>query len=341
MSLKNALRLGVVVIAGVTTALALSASAAAKFATEPAGPMATHIAYMSKVDGEADIYSMTSEGFAMKNLTHDKTIGLRADSEPAWSPDGQWVAFQRAGIKAPGTRLFVVRADGSDLHALAPSSNIAASDLHPNWSPDGLTIVFSSDRTGNFELYLAAVKGGPTIRLTFTQLGVDNLEPAWSPDGTTIAFVRHEWNVWPAIPSYPTDSIYTLRLDSTITHQVYRVTYPGMAQSDCQPTWSGDSSQIAFESNRNGTEDIFVVSRKGGALRQVTPPKSNEFHPSWASLGSQIAFVSDRTGATEIYTLTVPTADGTARPEMTQLTFDKAPKAHPAWERMTFMSPAS
>jgi dipeptidyl aminopeptidase/acylaminoacyl peptidase len=195
-------------------------------------------------------------------------VGLRADSEPAWSPDGQWVAFQRTAVKAPGARLFLVRSDGSDLHALAPSSNLAASDMHPNWSPDGQMIVFSSDRTGHFELYMAKAKGGVATRLTFTQWTVDNLEPAWSPDGTMIAFVRHEWNMFPEIPSYPTDSIYTLLLNSSL--------------------------------------------------------------------------IIDQTGATEIYTLTVPAPSPTTlMPAMKQLTFDKAPKAHPAWERTTFMGPTS
>lgn len=55
MSLKNALRLGVVVIAGVATTFALSASAGAQLVNGPTGPKATHIAYMSKVDGEAGI----------------------------------------------------------------------------------------------------------------------------------------------------------------------------------------------------------------------------------------------------------------------------------------------
>jgi Tol biopolymer transport system component len=342
MSLKNSLRLGVVVVAAATAAFALSASAGAQLVNGPTMPKATHIAYMSKVDGEADIYSMTAEGFAVTNLTHDKTVGLRADSEPAWSPDGQWVAFQRTGVKAPGTRLFVVRSDGSNLQPLAPSSNLAASDMHPNWSPDGQTIVFSSDRTGHFELYMAQVGKGVATQLTFTKPGVDNLEPAWSPNGTAIAFVRHEWSQFGEIPSYPTDSIYVLQLNSSTTHPTYRITDPGLGKSDCQPTWSGDSGQIAFESNRSGTEDIYVVDRTSDSLRRITPLKSNEYHPSWASLGSQMVFISDRTGATEIYTLTVPTpGPSTSLPVMKQLTFDKAPKANPVMERITLMAPSS
>jgi len=290
MSLKHSLRLGVVVIAGVAAIFALSASAGAQLVTGPASPKATHIAYMSKVDGEADIYSMTTQGFTVMNLTHDKTVGLRADSEPAWSPDGQWIAFQRTGIKSPGTRLFLVRSDGSSLHALAPSSNLAASDMHPNWSPDGTKIVFASNRTGQFELYVISVglspvtQNGATIRqLTFSGPNVDNLEPAWAPDGRSIAFVRHEWSMFPELPSVPRDSIYVLTLSSSAAHpMMYRISDPGWGNSDCQPAWSGDSLLVAFESNRAGREDVFVVDRKGNGLMRITSTKSNEFHPSWA-----------------------------------------------------------
>jgi len=350
MSLKHSLRLGVVVIAGAAAVLALSVSAGAQLVTGPTSPKATHIAYMSKVDGEADIYSMTADGFAATNLTHDKTVGLRADSEPAWSPDGQWVAFQRTNAKAPGTRLFLVRSDGSGLRALTPSSSLAASDMHPNWSPDGRSIVFSSNRTGHFELFSVKAATGPVAQwtgakatqLTFTKPDVDNLDPAWAPDGRSIAFVRHEWSTFGEIPSYATDSIYVLVLSSSVTHPTYRVTNPGIARSDSQPAWSGDGNRLAFESNRAGNEDVYVVNRKGDGLQRVTPPKSNEFHPSWASLGSQMVLLSDRTGATEIYTLTVPALGSTnTPPPMKQLTFDRAPKANPVLERVTFMAPTS
>lgn len=343
MSLKHSLRLGVVVVAAVAAVFALSASASAQFVTGPTSPRATHIAYMSKADGEADIYVMTTEGLAQKNLTDDRTIGLRADSEPAWSPNGQYVVFQRTNIKTQVSRLFVVRTDGtSDPHALVQSSTVAASEMHPNWSPDGKMIVFSSNRTGHFELYAVSAAGGIATQLTFTKSVVDNLEPAWSPDGTAIAFVRHEWTPTTVDPpSVATDSIYIL---SIRTHQAVRVTYPGYGKSDGQPAWSGDSLRLAFESNRNGTEDIYVLDRKTTTtqsnLRRVTPLGSNEFHPSWPTFGNQLALVSDRTGATEIYTLTIAPTMSSA-PAMKQLTFDKAPKANPAWERIGMMGPAS
>lgn len=334
MSVKKTLRLGVVVVAVAATAFAISASAGAQLANGPNGPRASHIAYMSKVDGEADIYTMTTSGFAQTNLTDDKTVGVRADSEPAWSPNGQYVAFQRTGIKAPGTQLYVVRSDGSDLHGLTPPSSVSASDMHPTWSPGGQWIVFSSDRTGHFELYMVKASGAGLVRLTFTKPGVDNLEPAWSPDGAAIAFVRVELSA-----ASSAASIYTLNLTADAA---YRVTKPMLGRGDYQPSWSGDSRRIAFESSRAGTMDVYVVDRTGKGLRAVTPLTSNETHPTWAPFGNQIALISDRTGATEIYTLEVRApGPSTQPPTMRQLTFDKAAKANPAWERNIFMGPTS
>jgi hypothetical protein len=53
---------------------------------------------MSKVDGAADTYAMTSEGFAVTNLTHDKTVGLRADSGVSDHVPGHWEERLPAGM---------------------------------------------------------------------------------------------------------------------------------------------------------------------------------------------------------------------------------------------------
>jgi Tol biopolymer transport system component len=323
--------MGVVVIAILTAALALSASAGA-------GPKAAHIAFMSMYDGQPDIYAMDTQGYAQVNLTHDGTIGERVDSEPAWSPDGQWVAFQRTFLKARGecVQLFLVRSSGKELHALMPAiGTTLAADEHPSWSPDGSRIVFSSNRTGHFELYMVAATGTGLTRITYTKSNVDNLEPAWSPDGKSIAFVHRQWSGGPKVPTIPTDSIYTLSLASTAMHQL---TSPGLGRSDTQPAWSANSMRIAFQSNRAGNWDIFFVGQFGAKVTQVTKSLYAEVHPTWSPFGDQIAFISDKTGATELFTLVLPKAGSITPPQQPrQLTFDKAPKANPSWERV-FMS---
>ena len=101
-----------------------------------------------------------------------------------------------------------------------------------------------------------------------------------------------------------------------------------------------DSSRIAFQSDRAGNEDIYVVDRKGNVVR-VTSAKTNEYHPSWAPTGNAIALISDRTGATEIYSLTLLRPGSVSPPILRQLTFDKAFKANPAWERTLVPGPTS
>ena len=65
---------------------------------------------------------------------------------------------------------------------------------------------------------------------------------------------------------------------------------------------------IAFYSNQNGNEDIYVVQADGTGLRQLTTHTSSDMAPAVSPDGSRIAFVSDRSGDREIYTISI---DGT------------------------------
>jgi serine/threonine protein kinase len=60
-------------------------------------------------------------------------------------------------------------------------------ELDPTFSPDGETIAYSSDRTGNFEIFLKQVSGAADINLTNNP--ADDIQPSFSPDAEQIAFV--------------------------------------------------------------------------------------------------------------------------------------------------------
>lgn len=73
---------------------------------------------------------------------------------PAWSPDGQWIAFQK-----PYGQLFVVHPDGTDLHQVPVQLPAGSGVQDPAWSPDGSTIVFSVLGGGHSGIYTVQVDG--------------------------------------------------------------------------------------------------------------------------------------------------------------------------------------
>ena len=93
------------------------------------------------------------------------------DADPAWSPDGRFVAFASSRL---GGGIYVVRQDGSGLRRLIPG---AVSDVV--WSPDGRRLAY----LGRGGLYVASANGDGRSRI----LGRRYSSPAWSPDGRSIA----------------------------------------------------------------------------------------------------------------------------------------------------------
>lgn len=96
---------------------------------------------------------------------------------PALSPDGRQIAFSAFGD------LWVVSAEGGRARALTRDE---FHETRPVWSPDGRTLVYASDRHGNYDLFRVPAEGGPETRLTFHSAG----DHPWDflPDGNRVLF---------------------------------------------------------------------------------------------------------------------------------------------------------
>lgn len=146
-------------------------------------------------DGETDeVYTMKADGTDLKRLTKNDIW----DTYASWSPDGKKILY-RSRIKAPGitydgepmefnSEIFLMDADGSSPVNL---SNHKAFDGWPSWSPDGKRILFSSNRSGAFQIYVMNADGSNVRELVKSQGPEEELtKPIWSRDGSKVVFTR-------------------------------------------------------------------------------------------------------------------------------------------------------
>jgi tol-pal system beta propeller repeat protein TolB len=103
---------------------------------------------------------------------------------------------------------------------------------------------------------------------------------------------------------------------------------------DLYPTLSPDGSEVAFQSEREGEFEIYVMNTEGHDVRQLTFASSGRaMYPSWSPDGERIAFMSK----TEIYVINV---DGTGQSQITNNADHSYsfPRWSPDGERIAFVS---
>jgi TolB protein len=145
---------------------------------------------MVAFSGTRDILTVPAAGGKILNLTKAQE-SWRGNRTPAYSPDGKTIAFSR-NTDAFNSDIFVMSANGKKLRRLTRTQggHDAQGEEHgPTWSPNGQTLVFVSNRDGNFELYSIRRDGTSEKRLTQTPRS-DEDAPRFSREGSHLLYVH-------------------------------------------------------------------------------------------------------------------------------------------------------
>jgi TolB protein len=244
-----------------------------------------------------DLYLKNVDGRAVTQVTSDRA----ADVEPAFSPDGRYVAF--ASDRAGNWDIWIIGIDGQRPVQVTDGP---AQELSPSWSPDGQSLVYCRlpANGGQWELWLTPAAAGGAKR--FIGYG---LFPEWSPVGDTILYqrARQRGSRWFSIwtlqlvdgePRYPTE------IASSADHALIL------------PAWNTDGSQVAYcavtaaapqvepmgRPEPSQPADIWIINADGTGRTRLTDGLGACFSPAWSDDG-YIHFTRRRGGRENVWSL--------------------------------------
>jgi len=251
----------------------------------------SEIFLISAIDGHLIARLVKGERTSSLESLHWYTSGM------SFSPDGDKLVFvsKSGGEDA----LNFIRIANKDIYLQKKFG--LKSIISPAWSPDGAAVVFSaigSETQRNLYLYNIA---SDTLK-QLTRDRFDEIDVTWYPDSRRLVFSSdrpHPDENGTIDTSGFTYGQYNLHELEISTDRVTPLLV-GRGQNT-EPTVSADGEKIAFVSDRNGIENIYVYYIDSARVIAATNALTSATSPSWSPDGKAIAFSTFIKGGYDIY----------------------------------------
>ncbi len=239
------------------------------------GAFSTRIAYVS-AEGRAPakryrLVVADADGFGPRTVT-ESTEPIMS---PAWSPDGQSLAY--VSFEGKASAIYVQRLATGDRRRVSARLGINGA---PAWSPDGRKLALTLSRDGNLDIYVLELATQALTRITSDD-AIDT-EPEWSRDGSSLYFTSDR-----------AGSAQVYRVAAGAAQEAQRLTFTN--GYNARPRVSPDGQALALVTLDRGGYRIATLDLKTRNLRVLTDGQQDE-GPSFAPNGAVVLYAT-RAGA--------------------------------------------
>ena len=222
--------------------------------------------------GKFNVWVMRADGSRARPLTRCDGTKCLGAFDPAFSPDGRYIAFAQDLLDDKGVNfngIFIIRADGTQARRVTSTGADGFPDGQPQFAPDGRRLVFHRERADGTHQLMTVRLDGRGLRELLP--GADGSAPSWSPDGERIAFTLVH-----RVASSTRVDVATVRPNGT-----------GLTLLTANPAdrasfavYAPDGSKVVF-SQANGSGCNLVTVRTSGRDRHDLPAEGCLIDASW------------------------------------------------------------